>query len=220
MIMKTVRKLLLTSAVCLCAISVATEAADNRTKYRARPGGGSIVEIEGTSTIHDWHVQSLIVGGSMEAGPSFTVDPAKAKPGKLEAKATVFIPVRSLKSMKEGKPYSTAMDDIMYEKLLMEEHKNIQYDLVEMTLKEVAKGDKEAFLLDTKGELKVAGKSKTIEMPVKMTKVDDKKIQFEGTVSVKMSDFGIEPPAPKIAMGAIKTGDDVTLKFNWVVGKR
>jgi hypothetical protein len=35
-----------------------------------------------------------------------------------------------------------------------------------------------------------------------------------------MTDFGIEPPAPKIALGAITTGDDIKFSFEWVVAKR
>jgi hypothetical protein len=47
---------------------------------------------------------------------------------------------------------------------------------------------------------------------------DDRKIKISGTTSVKMSAFKIEAPAPKIAMGMIKTGDDVKLIFDWVIG--
>jgi hypothetical protein len=49
-----------------------------------------------------------------------------------------------------------------------------------------------------------------------MTKVDDKKLKVSGKTKVKMTDFKIEPPAPKIALGAIKTADDVTLTFDWI----
>ena len=45
-------------------------------------------------------------------------------PGKVEATANVFIPISSLKSVKNGKPYSTKMDEIMYEKLGKPDHKN------------------------------------------------------------------------------------------------
>jgi hypothetical protein len=37
---------------------------------------------------------------------------------------------------------------------------------------------------------------------------------------VKMTDFGIEPPAPKIALGAIKTSDDVKLTFEWITAPK
>ena len=45
----------------------------------------------------------------------FPIEPGQeAKPGKVDAKARLFVTVRSLKSVeKDGKPYSDAMDDIM-----------------------------------------------------------------------------------------------------------
>jgi hypothetical protein len=36
---------------------------------------------------------------------------------------------------------------------------------------------------------------------------------------VRMTDFRIEPPAPKIALGVVKTGDEVKLSFEWVVAE-
>jgi polyribonucleotide nucleotidyltransferase len=35
-----------------------------------------------------------------------------------------------------------------------------------------------------------------------------------------MSDFKIEAPAPKIAMGLIKTGDDVKIIFDWNLAQK
>jgi hypothetical protein len=35
-----------------------------------------------------------------------------------------------------------------------------------------------------------------------------------------MTDFKIDPPAPKIALGMIKTGDDVKLIFEWMVAQK
>jgi polyisoprenoid-binding protein YceI len=160
----------------------------------------------------------VIIGGSVEVGPAFPKDAASAKPGKLEAKSTVRIPVRSLKSInKDGTPYNTAMDDIMYGKLKMEEHKDIEFTLSSLTLKEVKDG---VCLLDAEGEVKAAGASKKITMPVEMTYPEANRLKFAGKVDAKMTDFGIEPPAPKIAAGLIQTADEIKFSFEWVVVKR
>jgi hypothetical protein len=37
---------------------------------------------------------------------------------------------------------------------------------------------------------------------------------------MKMTDFKIEPPAPKIALGAIKTGDEITISFEWMTAAK
>jgi hypothetical protein len=163
-------------------------------------------------------VVGKIIGGKLEAAPGFPTEAASAKPGKVEARADVFLPVRSLKSVKEdGSAYSSSMDDIMYEKLQETTHKQIKFKLTEMVLKEVPASAEAPFLFDTKGELTVAGATKEITMPVKM-KVDGKRLEFSGEIKAKMTDFKIEPVSA--LGGTIKTGDDITLGMSWVVQSR
>jgi polyisoprenoid-binding protein YceI len=110
------------------------------------------------------------------------------------------------------------MDDIMYEKLLEPANKAIKFVLSELTVKEAAKAASDPVVFEAKGELAVAGKTKTITMPVKMTVLPQDKLKFSGTVGVKMTDFGITPPNP-LGLG-IETGDDVKLIFDWMTGKK
>lgn len=190
------------------------------TTYAAR--SGSKMRIEGTSNIHDWQVESPFIGGLMEVGPGFPLEPGQAvTPGKVEAKAEVFIQVRSLKSIeKDGKPYSDKMDEIMWEHLKEPVHKRIVYHLTEMTLKEAPKAKDAPYVFDAKGDLAVAGVTNKIAMVVNVLPLADKKLEITGTVALKMTDFKVNPPAPKIALGLIKTGDDVKLIFKWIVGQR
>jgi hypothetical protein len=44
-------------------------------------------------------------------------------------------------------------------------------------------------------------------------------LKFSGTTALKMTDFGIQPPAPSLALGLIKTGDDVKITFEWLTAK-
>ena len=53
---------------------------------------GSKMKIEGTSNIHDWNMESAVVGGFLEADAKFP----EATGGAV--KAEVFMPVRSFKS--------------------------------------------------------------------------------------------------------------------------
>jgi len=208
-------------ASCL-AVTVSGWAGEAWVKYAAKAGPGNLVFIEGTSTVHDWRVEGKIIGGAFEAGPGFTTDLAEAKPGKVEAKASAFMPVRSLKSVKEdGTYYSNSMDDIMYEKMLEPQNKLIKYTLKEMELKEVPKSTGEPFLFETKGDLMVAGATKEVVMPVKM-KVEEveesgkkwRVLTFSAEIEAKMTDFKVEPVSA--LGGTIKTGDDIKLGINWV----
>ncbi|MEI6391623.1 MAG: YceI family protein [Verrucomicrobiota bacterium] len=212
----------------LALATLSLQAADQKTTYAAR--SGSKMRIEGTSNVHDWQVEGSIIGGFMEVGPGFPAEPGQtAVPGKIEAKAEAFISARSLRSIeKDGRPYSDAMDGIMYEKLKASEdpatkkvpYPRIEYRLSELVLKESPKAKEGPYVFDTKGDLMVAGVSKTISMVVNVTPMADKKVKISGTTTIKMTDFKIDPPAPKIALGLIKTGDDVKLIFEWMLAPR
>jgi YceI-like protein len=190
-------------------------------RYNAKPGSLKM-RIEGTSNIHDWQVEGSIIGGYLEVGPEFPVEPGQAAtPGKVEARGEAYIPVRSLFSIeKDGKKYSDKMDEVMYEKMKAQESPRIVFKLTELVLKEPAKSKDAPYMFEAKGDLAVAGVTKAITMPVNVTPLGEKKIKITGTTSVKMTDFKIDPPAPKIALGMIKTGDDVKLIFEWMVAQK
>jgi len=205
--MKTMRPFLSGAAALLFAVTAFADTI----RYQALPGGSSM-KIDGTSTIHDWTVESRIIGGSMELDSNFPLDPTKEPPKdlKLTPKVEVVIPVRQLKSN------NTAMDTVMHNNMGVETHPKIEYKLLEMTPK--AKADK-GILFGTKGTITCNGVTTTNDFDVTITKVDDTRLKVSGTTKVKMTDFKITPPAPKIALGAIKTGDDVKLTFEWLTAQ-
>lgn len=211
------QKLLLLAVSLLAAVSLR---AAELTKLNSTPGGNKI-RIEGTSTIHDWQVESTIIGGTAEVGSGFPLTPgAEVKPGPVEAKVSVFIPVRQLKSIeKDGKAYSSSMDNIMYGKLLEPANKRITYTLTQLTLKAAPKAADAPYEFEAKGELAVAGVTNQITMPVMVTVPEADKVKFAGSVTVKMTDFKIDPPSPSVALGLIKTGDEIKLFFEWTAKK-
>jgi polyisoprenoid-binding protein YceI len=204
---------LLVRNACLALIfslTLASRGAEGWVRYDAQPG--SKIKIDGTSTVHDWTVESKMIGGSVEFESSFDLD--NPKPGKVDAKTSVLIPVRQLKSDK------TAMDNVMYDAMKQKDHPRIEYRLTEMTLKDAPKSPVDPVVFDTKGELTVAGVTNKVSMPVTMHRADKSKLKFTGTVAIKMTSFGIQPPAPKIALGLISTGDDVKLTFEWLTARK
>lgn len=204
------KKFCIRSAATVVALAfvVAVFAAD-LARFEAQPN--SKVKIDGTSTVHDWTVEGGIIGGVMELDSKFVADPTKAQPGPVPAKVEAIIPVRSLKSGKK------AMDDIMHAAMKQPRHPRIEYRLTELTLKETPKSADGPFAFDSKGQLSVAGVTNKVSFPVTMTR-SGKTVKTTGTTNVKMTSFGIQPPAPKIALGLISTGDDVKLTFEWVTG--
>ena len=180
--------------------------------YQAVPRG-SMMKIDGASTVHDWEVECQVIGGRMELDSNFPLDPSKEPPKDLKVKPTVkvIIPVRQLKSG------TAPMDTVMHNAMNIETHPSIEYTLLDMT----AKGKtNNGLVFGTKGTITCNGVTRTNDFDVVMSKVDEKKIKVSGTTKVKMTDFKIEPPAPKIALGAIKTGDDVKLTFEWLTQQK
>ncbi len=163
------------------------------------------LRMDGTSTIHDWHADTDLVGGFMEFDATFA--DGKSTPATVKPNVEVKIAVRSLKSS-GGK----RMDAVMQEHMKIEQHKAIEYRVLELTPKAGAAGQYEA-----RGVLTLAGVAKTNTMPVTIERVEGTKLKVTGTASVKMTDHGIKPPAPDIAgISLIRTGDEVKLKFEWV----
>jgi len=221
------RSLFAGTVALLALVSLSARSAEPMTQFTAR--SGSTMRIDGTANmIHTtWRVASPIIGGKLEVGPGFPMEPGQAATaGKLTAKADVFVQTSSLKSVEEdGRPYSDAMDNVMYEHLKADQFKRIEFHLTSLTLKEAAKAKDAPYLFDAKGDLVLAGVTNAISMPVSVLPMGldskgDNRLKITGSVSVKMTSFKIEPPAPKVAMGMLKTGDDVKLSFEWMVGHK
>lgn len=209
------------TAVNVLALAALPLGAAELTKLSSTPGANKI-RIEGTSTIHDWQMESSVIGGYAEVGPEFPLKPgAEVKPGKFDAKVSVFIPVQQLKSLeKDGKPYSDKMDKRTYEALNEPANKKITYNLTSLSLKEAPKAGA-PYQFESTGELCVAGVTNKITMPVTVTVLEENKVKFAGAVTVKMTDFKIEPINISIlGIGLIKTGDEVKLFFEWVATKK
>lgn len=211
------------SILCLAVVLIlanCTAVAAETLRYIAKPGG-SKVAIEGTSTIHDWVTEGKIIGGFFEVDPSFKTDLAlkslQDSAAKLvQPKVEVFIPITSLKStVLAGRE---KMDEVMREAMRAQDNPRITYKLISMRVKDTVPPSGSPVKLDTKGELQVSGVTNTIDMEVTMERLDGDRLRFTGTKTLKMTDFKIAPPAPRLAMGLIKTGDDVTIKFEWMVG--
>jgi len=191
------------------ALLLGVVAVSAQVRYQASPG--SKVKIDGTSTIHDWTVEGGVIGGFIEFESDSVIDPAKATTGEVKAKVEVTFPVRTLQSGK--KP----MNDIMYDTMKVKDHTAIKYVLKEMKAQERKAGEPLKF--DTKGDLTVAGVTKPIDMVVTL-EPQGNKLKATGSKQLKMTDFGMKPPAPAVGLGLIKTADEVTITFEWVTTKK
>ncbi|PYI84942.1 MAG: hypothetical protein DME26_12275 [Verrucomicrobia bacterium] len=123
--------------------------AQTLTRYQAQ-STGSKMKIDGDSTAHKWTVECSVVGGYFELDPAFAAAPQNAATGKVNAKVSVIVPVRQLKStVLVGKQ---SMDNVMHEALKVQQFPRIEYRLTELTLKEAPKSADAPIQLSSKGQ--------------------------------------------------------------------
>lgn len=209
-----------TSTVCsltsLVALVLFAEAAPvqagDLVVYTAQPAGSS-VKIDGSCNIHDWTVEGKIIGGRFEVDPSFALTGTPAA-GKVNAKAKASIPITSLKSGK------SRMDEVMQENMKATEFPRIEYQMLDMTLKQSPKSATDPLVFDTVGKLTISGVSRTNAMEVTCSRTNASRLTFTTVANLKMTDFGITPPSPTIALGLITTRDEVKVTLEWVTKQR
>lgn len=161
---------------------------------------GSVIRVEGTSTLHAWKMESAAIQGQITAP---TPDNWNAP-----AKAVVTIPVTSIKSE------HAKMDKLMADALKAKTNPDIRFEMTSATPK---KATGEAFVLETQGKLTIAGVTRDVTLDVQGARNPDGTWTLVGQAPIKMTQYGIKPPTAML--NTIKTGDDVKVTFRWVVEK-
>jgi len=213
------KNILLPAALAFCLVPMLS--ANAQTRYNAQPRGSS-VRVDGTSTAHDWEMEGGMIGGFLEFGPGVTLDktqeaPAGLQGDKIEAKAHVIIPVSTIHSKAEHLP--GVMDDLMQKAMKAGDFPRVEFTLTGMTFKGPHVAGK-PFDLETTGELVIAGATNKVSFPITIEPLGEGKIKVSGSAPVKMTEYGISPPAPVLAGGALRCGDDVKIQFDWTLKEK
>lgn len=159
---------------------------------------GSVIRIEGTSTIHNWTMEGSLIRGEISAPTADIWNSA--------SKAVVAIPVTSIRS-EHGK-----MDRLMAEALKAKTHPDIRFEMIDATPQSA---NANGFVVKTRGRLTIAGVTKDVTIDVRGQKTADGRFTLTGETPIRMTSFGIKPPTAM--MNTIRTGDDVKVSFRWVV---
>jgi polyisoprenoid-binding protein YceI len=165
--------------------------------------------IEGTSNLHGWSCKATTLDAHIELDAAAAAQVAVAPPKALK-RVQVKVPVKSLKCGHGG------MDGNLYKALKADQSPEISYILANF---EAAPGEgKDKFTLQTVGTLTVAGKQQPLNMDVTATRLADGTVKATGVVTIKMTDFGIQPPTA--IFGRLKTGNEVKVNFELSVGAK
>jgi polyisoprenoid-binding protein YceI len=125
-------------------------------------------------------------------------------------KVVVRVPVKLMKCGHDK------MDDNMYKALKADQNAEIIYTMV--GFEAIGAENKDDFTLRTVGKLTIAGTEQPLTMDVAATRLADGTIKATGTVLVKMTAFGVEPP--RAIFGTIRSGDEVKVKFEISIGPK
>ena len=112
------------------------------------------------------------------------------------------------------------MDNVMYASMDRDTHPFITYHLRKMTPSATEREPGDPLVYDTVGDLTISGITNSVTMPISVQSNGESGLKFVGKTFAKMTDFGIKPPAPRLVFGLIKTGDDVLIRFEWVVKRQ
>ncbi|MEI7733362.1 MAG: YceI family protein [Verrucomicrobiota bacterium] len=181
----------------------------NAIRYRSKPSDNTKVRIEGTSSIHDWWAEGKLISGSLTVDgiPWYGVGP-------VAAEGRVVIPVNAIHSSSGAK-----MDEIMYDGFEVEkqpDYRKIVYVLEQLIIKKAVTATNAAEC-DSKGWLIIHGVTNKIDMPVTVQVVENQDLQINGVIPLKMTQFNIQPPCPKMQLGIVKAHDDIKIIINWRV---
>jgi hypothetical protein len=155
------------------------------------------LSIKGTSSLHDWEIKS----GEGHIESVLNLDNNR----KLTAitSLTFTVPAESLKSGKN------AMDKNTRKALKTGTEKNIQFVLSSADVKSV---NATTYQVKATGSFTIAGTTKETDLlATAVYNPSDKSFSISGSKKLKMTDYKVTPPV--VMMGAIKTGNDITISF-------
>ena len=188
------------AAIFLCAFSVMPMKTGTN---RLAGAADADVKVLGTSNLHDWSMEDKDVACSAR----FTYAAGKTVPTSLSAFTFTF-PVHSLKSGKSG------MDSKAYDALKAKTGGNITFIA---TASAITPGTGAAFQVKSDGNLTIAGVTKAVVLSAACVVKTDGTVSCTGSSTLLMSDYQIKPPT--YMLGALKTGDKLTIDFTMMVNK-
>ena len=174
------------------------------------PANKSTITITGTSTVHEWSMTGTAIDGSIDIAPEIAAAPVSADAWKANRPALVSVRIPVAKIASPHDRMNRIMRDAMKEKT----YPDVRYELLEAR---ATKGTPDAFIVDARGKLTVAGVTRDVEMAVSAAKNGDKRYVLTGEIPLKMTDFGIAPPTAM--MGTIRSADQVKVSFRWIVDR-
>jgi polyisoprenoid-binding protein YceI len=176
---------------------------------------GASLELDGDSTLHHYSAKAH----GLEIGVK--IDPARAteagRPSDVESlirghvvrTLELTVPVDKLSSGERG------LDANLRKALKGDRYKQIRFEMDSYEVLAPSAGAS-GFVITMHGRLSLAGVEKKIDVSAKGVRLNGS-IQLSGSKDLLMTDYQIKPPT--MMLGAIKTANLITVKFNATLQK-
>lgn len=186
-------------------IGATAAVAQGPSAIRLRLEPGSEITIQGTSTLHDFHCKTDKILAYVDVDPSYTKDLTKVAKPLVSVKVNVVA-----RTLTCG---GGTIDNNMYKTLKADQFQMIKYTMSGYDLLDATTS---SFSANTKGTLQIAGQDKAVDIKINAARLAEGKATAEGEETIKLTDFGIEPPS--FMFGRLKVGNEVKVKFNLKAG--
>jgi polyisoprenoid-binding protein YceI len=154
------------------------------------------VRVTGTSTMHDWEM----VSDKADSEVQFILND-QGQPERMES-VVLRLSKTSLRSERAGLA-SRAHD-------AMKADKHPEIIFVTNGSGSVEKNG-DSYNITTSGDLTIAGVTRQVSVEAICVNGDEDKLICTGSSELKMSDFNVDPPS--MALGAFRTGDEITIEY-------
>jgi hypothetical protein len=172
---------------------------------RLRLEPGSEITIQGTSTLHDFHCKTDKIIAYVDVDPSYTRDLTKVARPLVSVKVNIVA-----RTLTCG---GGTIDNNMYKTLKTDQFQMIKYTMSGYDLLDATSS---SFSANTKGTLQIAGQDKAVDIKINAARLAEGKASAEGEETIKLTDFGIDPPS--FMFGRLKVGNELKVKFNLKAG--
>ena len=191
-------KLLFATALISALLLLGAMVSSAQTNYT---GSNVSLVVSGTSTLHNWDMKS----GNGECKATFTINGTNITNLSAMSFSTAVVALKS---------DHTSMDNNAYKALKTQKNPAISYV---MTSAAIAPGQGGSYTVTCQGKLTIAGTTRDQELIATVKANADNTLAVSGTRIISMKDFNMQPPT--FMMGAIKTGNEITLAFNLTLKK-
>ena len=177
-------------------LAVLVNEASTQTKMFSLNNSKSSIEIEGTSTLHDWEMDADNFSCSMDVS---------LNSGEISDIQKVVLNVRS-KSITSD---NSIMNSKTEKAIKADKYPDIDYKMVSLNGLDKT-GDK--YNGHIWGNLTIAGVTKYVKIDFNADVIENGNIKVTGSKKINMTDFDVSPPTAM--MGSLKTGEDITISFD------